>query len=69
MKVLLNWMTICRDLKWTKAMNTYVFYFTHNCKDYSVNLLIKNWDQAEIVGLMLGYELKGELIETINVNN
>ena len=48
-------------------MNIYVFYFMHDSEYYSVNLKIKNWEQAEIVAVMLGYELKGELIETIIV--
>ena len=48
-------------------MKVFVFYFTHDWKTYAVNLKIKNCDQAEIVGLMLGYELKGELRETIEI--
>ena len=51
-----------------EMMQIFIFYFEYDWKTYSINLKTKGWNQAEILAMMLGYELKGVLKETILKN-
>ena len=48
-------------------MKTYIYYETLNGKTYSTNFKAKDIDEALDIALITRCELKGELIETINV--
>ena len=50
-------------------MKTYIYYYELNGLTYSVNLEAKDMEEAVLIALSTGYELQGELIETIILNN
>ena len=50
-------------------MKTYIYYYQLNGKTYTTNFKAKDINEAKKIEGITGYELKGELLETIIVNN